>query len=112
MNGERDRLRQWLQKKIEAGKTAREGPQFIALEEVARRLQLDVEYLSSRSSHPGRVFDDVPPSVGQCPFADDVAALVRRAFDVHGTGAVRGGMEEQSGGVGGVARPVPRRSWF
>ncbi len=46
MNGERDRLRQWLQKKIEAGKTAREGPQFIALEEVARRLQLDVEYLS------------------------------------------------------------------
>lgn len=46
MNGEWDRLRQWLQKKIEAGKTAREEPQFIALEELAKRLQLDVEYLS------------------------------------------------------------------
>ncbi|MFQ5803714.1 MAG: hypothetical protein ACE5JQ_12530 [Candidatus Methylomirabilales bacterium] len=46
MDGERDRLRQWLQKKIEAGKTARAEPQFIALEEIAKRLQLDVEYLS------------------------------------------------------------------
>lgn len=45
MKGERDRLRQWLQKKLQASKIAGEGPQFIAIEDLAARLQLDVEYL-------------------------------------------------------------------
>ena len=44
MGAERDRLRQWLQQKIEASR-ATEEPQFIALEELAKRLQLDVDYL-------------------------------------------------------------------
>jgi len=45
MNAERDRLRQWLQKKLQANTTVGEEPQFIALEDLAARLQLDVEYL-------------------------------------------------------------------
>ncbi len=45
MPDERDRLRQWLQRKIEASRTPEAQAQFIALEELAGRLQLDVEYL-------------------------------------------------------------------
>jgi hypothetical protein len=44
MGAERDRLRQLLQQKIEASRAAEE-PQFMALEELAERLQLDVNYL-------------------------------------------------------------------
>ncbi len=46
MTGERDRLRRWLQRKIEASKSVGEEPQLIALEDVAKRLHLDVEYLN------------------------------------------------------------------
>ncbi|MFQ5989445.1 MAG: hypothetical protein ACE5K9_05975 [Candidatus Methylomirabilales bacterium] len=46
MSGERDRLRRWLEGKIEASKSVGEEPQLIALEDVAKRLQLDVEYLN------------------------------------------------------------------
>lgn len=44
MGAERDRLRQWLQGKIEASKAPEEA-RYIALDELAGRLQLDVEYL-------------------------------------------------------------------
>ncbi|MEE9124891.1 MAG: hypothetical protein V3U14_10440 [candidate division NC10 bacterium] len=44
MGSEKDRLRQWLQKKVEASRTAEE-PQYVTLEDLASRLQLDVEYL-------------------------------------------------------------------
>lgn len=44
MDDTRDRLRQWLQRKIEASRTAAE-PQYIALEDLAQYLQLEVEYL-------------------------------------------------------------------
>ncbi|MFQ5848630.1 MAG: hypothetical protein ACE5IQ_13285 [Candidatus Methylomirabilales bacterium] len=45
MGTRRDRLRQWLQRKIEAGEATEAEPQLMALEELAGRLQLDVEYL-------------------------------------------------------------------
>ncbi|MFQ5658669.1 MAG: hypothetical protein ACE5G5_14095 [Candidatus Methylomirabilales bacterium] len=45
MGGERDRLRRWFQSKIEKSKTPEQEPQFVALKDLAARLQLDVEYL-------------------------------------------------------------------
>ncbi len=44
MAAERERLRQWLQGKIEAGKAAEEA-RYITLEELAGRLEFDVVYL-------------------------------------------------------------------
>lgn len=44
MGARRDRLRQWLQGKIEASRTAEE-PKYILLEELAKRVQLDIDYL-------------------------------------------------------------------
>ncbi|MFQ5532487.1 MAG: hypothetical protein ACE5EP_01410 [Candidatus Methylomirabilales bacterium] len=45
MGAKRDRLRQWVQRKIEESKSPEQETQFIALEDIAARLQLDVEYL-------------------------------------------------------------------
>lgn len=45
MGTERNRLRQWLQRKIEASKSTEETPKYIALEDLAERLQMDVEHL-------------------------------------------------------------------
>lgn len=44
MGAGKDRLRQWLQRKIEARRAA-ERPQYVALEDLAGRLQLDAQYL-------------------------------------------------------------------
>lgn len=45
MGTEEDRLREWLQRKVKAGKTMKEEPRYIALAELAARLQVDVEHL-------------------------------------------------------------------
>ncbi len=45
MGAQRDRLRQWLQSKIEASRTTEEEPKYIALEDLAERLQVDVGFL-------------------------------------------------------------------
>lgn len=45
MGAKRDRLRQWVQRKIEESQSLEQETQFIALEDIAARLQLDVEYL-------------------------------------------------------------------
>jgi hypothetical protein len=42
---ERERLRQWLEKKITAQRTVGQEPRFMALEDLAQHLRLDVEYL-------------------------------------------------------------------
>ena len=45
MGAKKNRLRQWIRKKIEESRITEQDTQFIALEDLAARLQLDVEYL-------------------------------------------------------------------
>ena len=45
MGAEKNRLRQWVQRKIEESRTAEQETRFIDLEDLAARLQLDVQYL-------------------------------------------------------------------
>ena len=45
MGAEKNRLRQWVQRKIDESRTTGQETRFIALEDLAARLQLDVEFL-------------------------------------------------------------------
>lgn len=79
MNGEWDRLRQWLQKKIEAGKTVGGELQFIALEDLAGRLQLDVEYLHELHRESAMFRLVTMPDGGRRVRQEEILTLLRRS---------------------------------
>lgn len=78
MNEERNRLRQWLQKKIEESETGKDEPRFMALEELAKRLQLDVEYLHQLHRESALFRLVTMPDGGRHVRQEEMLALLRR----------------------------------
>lgn len=79
MSTERDRLKEWLQRKVEATKTSGEEPRYIALEELAARLQVDVEHLYQLHRESALFRLVTMPDGGRHVRQAEILALLRRS---------------------------------
>jgi hypothetical protein len=78
MGTERDRLRQWFRRKMEEAKTEAKEPRYIALEDLAGRLALDVEYLYQLHRESALFRLVTLPDGGRAVRQEEIVALLRR----------------------------------
>lgn len=79
MGTEKDRLREWLQRKVKAGKTVKEEPRYIPLAELAARLQVDVEHLYQLHRESALFRLVTMPDGGRHVRQEEILALLRRS---------------------------------